>query len=503
MLALVGLWELVAVTIASGHHVVPTPTAVVATLVRDRFYAASLVTTLWEAARGFFWGNLAALALAGVCVLVPPVANLLTRLAMMTYCIPTIAIAPLLIVLFSPDRTKVVMAGLSVFFPTLLGALLGLASAPRSALDFVHVSGGTAWFALVHVRLRAAVTATAGALSLAAPAAFVGAMIGEYLGGNLGLGVVLVQAQESLNVSRAWAVALLATLVSGLAYALIARASRRLGYTSTTTEMSLEAGGDLVRGGPWWVRVLRGAASVAAVLLAWYAAVRWLGLDPFLAKTPVQVWNYLTSGPHAGAHLALIATNLLETLRDAAVGFGVGTAAAVVAAGVFLSSAVVQAALLPVVMALRTVPLVAMTPLIALVFGRGVFTVAVIAGVITFVPTLVNLMAALRALPRPTSDLLHVYAVGWLRALLGVRMVYVLPAFAASARIAIPGALLGAVLSELIATGSGLGHLIEVTIASSEYVTLWAALAVVSAVSAALYMLVSAAESRALHRLGQ
>ena len=64
---------------------------------------------------------------------------------------------------------------------------------------------------------------------------------------------------------------------------------------------------------------------------------------------------------------------------------------------------------LPIAMALRAVPLVAMTPLIALVFGRGLLSVTVIAGIVTFFPVLVNVSLALRAVPASALDLMHAY----------------------------------------------------------------------------------------------
>ncbi|MDQ1554648.1 MAG: hypothetical protein QOK46_1726, partial [Microbacteriaceae bacterium] len=163
----------------------------------------------------------------------------------------------------------------------------------------------------------------------------------------------------------------------------------------------------------------------------------------------------------------------------------------------------IEGMFLPVVMTIRAVPLVAMTPLIALVFGRGLMTVAVLAGAVTFVPTLVMVLASLRAVPKPATDLLHVYAVGRMRSLFTVRLAYAIPALAASARIAIPGSILGAVLVEILVTGNGIGYTVATSIGQSEYVTLWAALAVLSLVTALIYMILSRVESVLLTRISQ
>jgi sulfonate transport system permease protein len=501
---LLGVWQLIAVTIAAGRHVVPTIPQFLTVLVDDGFYLVHVRTTLLEAAQGFFWGNLAAFVVAGVCLLLPPLRNILTRVAMATYSTPTIAVAPLLIVLFDPDQTKVVMAGLSVFFPTLLGTLLGFESAPKGAVEFAHVSGASRRFTLLRVQLRAAVVPIAGALSLAAPAAMVGAMIGEYLGGDTGLGAQLVQAQQALNVERAWAVAIESTALSTVVYLAIGALARRLAYTDTSTEF---AGGAPARAGngAWWRGALRGLVSLAVVLLLWFGLVKGTGVNPYLAKTPDQVWPYLFSGDPAdggSGHLGEIAGQLAQTLRDAGIGYVAGTLAALVAAALFLGSSLVEGMFLPLVMTLRAVPLVAMTPIIALIFGRGLLTVAVLAGAVTFVPTLVIVLAALRAVPKPALDLSHVYALGWFRSV-GIRLVYAVPALAASARVALPGSILGAVLVEILATGSGIGNVVAVSIGGSEYLTLWSALAVLTMVTALCYALLSTLESAALTRLTQ
>lgn len=503
LLTLMLLWELAARTVAAGRHIVPTIPEVAQTMVSDGFYATGVTTTMWEAARGFFWGNLAALLVAAVCLLVPPLKNTLTRLAMATYSTPTIAIAPLLVVLFSPDEAKVAMAGLSVFFPTLLGTLVGLEGAPKSALECAHVSGGSRTFALTRIRIRAAVPEIAAALSLAAPAAIVGAMIGEYLGGDQGLGVVMVQAQQSLNVARAWAVAIEATAISTAIYLAIGLLASRLAYTATSTDLGGLAPVQKRRARWPGEALLRSVLAIAAVILLWFALVRASGIDAYIAKTPSDVWGFLTQGTAANEHRQLILTTLAKTLGDALIGYVAGTIVALVASAMFFSSPLLQGMFLPVVMTIRAVPLVAMTPLIALIFGRGLLTVAVLAGAVTFVPTLVLILSALRTVPKPALDLAHVYALSPLRALLTVRLPYAIPALAASARIAIPGSILGAVLAEILVTGDGIGYTIATSIGSSEYTTLWTALTVLTVVTTLIYTALSRVESSLLSRIAQ
>ena len=116
---------------------------------------------------------------------------------------------------------------------------------------------------------------------------------------------------------------------------------------------------------------------------------------------------------------------------------------------------------MPIAMVLRSVPLVAMTPLIVLVFGRGLMAVTVIAGIVTFFPTLVNVTLALRATPQESIDLCRAYGASPRHTLRKVQVPSALPALFASLRIAAPLALVGALLAEWLATGQGLGYLIQ------------------------------------------
>jgi ABC-type nitrate/sulfonate/bicarbonate transport system permease component len=79
---------------------------------------------------------------------------------------------------------------------------------------------------LVKVRLQASLPSLFGSLRIAAPAAVLGAIIGEYLGGDSGLGVAMINAEQSLNIARTWGIALVATALAGTCYAVVAAIGR-------------------------------------------------------------------------------------------------------------------------------------------------------------------------------------------------------------------------------------------------------------------------------------
>jgi ABC-type nitrate/sulfonate/bicarbonate transport system permease component len=247
-------------------------------------------------------------------------------------------------------------------------------------------------------------------------------------------------------------------------------------------------------------RVLSLALSVAVVLGAWQLFLIVFHVNHFIGRGPLDVWRYVTTGPDAADARSRLLHNSSTTLRDAFIGLAAGTIAAVAFAILFNLRRSVEQTFMPVAMVLRSVPLVAMTPLIALVFGRGLMCVTIVAGIVTFFPTLVNVSLALRATPQASIDLGRAYGASRFTMLRKVQIPSSLPALFASLRVSAPLALVGAVLVEFLVTGAGLGYLIVTSMTSSVYNQLWAAVALVTLYSTVLYTAISGVEKLVLSR---
>ena len=239
VVVVVALWWISALTIFQNSGsvpggAIPTPAEVAAQLVGDGvgFFWPHIVMTLSEAAIGFLWGNGLALVLAGLVLVVPRIEKIAMQMAVITYCVPIVAIGPIAYVVIGPSRgdpsgTAIFLAALSVFFTTVVGSLVGLKAADQASLDLVTVYGGTKFTQLRKVRLIAGTPSVLNALQIAAPAALLGAILGEYLGGaERGLGVAMIAAGNAANVERVWSLALVAGLLAGLGYLLFAGISR-------------------------------------------------------------------------------------------------------------------------------------------------------------------------------------------------------------------------------------------------------------------------------------
>ena len=376
VVAVLVLWQLLATTVLAGSRVVPPPLAVVAQLWQDRdSYPVNVSATLRVALIGYVWGNLIAILLGVLCDLVPAVETPVLRLAIACFNIPLVAIAPILIVVLPEDGPKIALAALSVFFTTLIATGLGLRAADPTSLDVVRAAGGGAWMNLRKVKSWAALPSILGGLRVAAPAALLGAIIGEYLGTQEGLGAAMIQAQSSFAVARTWGIALVVAALAGLLYLGATALAHLLTPWASQTVIGLGSVPDEPSPGGRWRRVTRSvtflAASIGLLLAVWYGLIRLFNLNPFFAKDPDDVFRFLVSGPGTEEHRAVLLDALGRTVSDAAGGYLVGTLAATAVAMAVVLSRGIEQAVMPVAITLRSVPLVAMTPLIALIFGRG------------------------------------------------------------------------------------------------------------------------------------
>ena len=209
---------------------IPTPWAVLSAIgdAGFSFYAKHFADTTELALRGFVWGNLLAIALAVAVIAFPPIEGLATQLAIISYCTPIIAVAPIIQVAFAQVQTMIVfLAAISVFFTTMIGTLSGLRTPHRRSLDLVKVYGGGRWQQLWRVRLVSALPNTLGAVKIAAPAAVLGAVLGEFLAmPETGAGPAMIVAQQRGDIPQVWAIALISGAIAGIGYGIVAVVAR-------------------------------------------------------------------------------------------------------------------------------------------------------------------------------------------------------------------------------------------------------------------------------------
>jgi len=245
-----------------------------------------------------------------------------------------------------------------------------------------------------------------------------------------------------------------------------------------------------------------GLITLVIVLVAWQGLILLLGVSPFIAKGPLDVWNWLFTVPAASANRATIMTNLTVTLGDAFLGFVAGLVVALVLAIAFTLSRGVESALMPIALLLRSVPLVALVPVISLITGRGPSLVVVMGAIVVLFPALVNIAFGLRSSSPQINDVIAVYGGNSYTALRKVALPSSLPSFFAAVKISIPGAITGALLAEWLSTGQGLGHGIVIAVAQVKNYEVWASVVAITLVSIVLYGVAQLVENLVLRRMG-
>ena len=242
--------------------------------------------------------------------------------------------------------------------------------------------------------------------------------------------------------------------------------------------------------------------TLVVVLVLWTGAIELFGISSYVAKGPTDVWAYLVTDDDAGEHVARLRDDLGVSLVHAFTGFVAGLVVALLGATAFRLSRGVEHALMPIAMLLRSVPLVAMAPVLLLIFGQGRLGVATIGAIVVLFPALVNIVLGLRSASPLALDLVKVNGGGELKALLLVRVPSALPAFFASVRISVPGAIVGAMLAEWLSGFTGLGGILNAYKGRGNFSGVWAIVVVSVVTSIVGYAVAAVVEAAALAAWG-
>ena len=244
------------------------------------------------------------------------------------------------------------------------------------------------------------------------------------------------------------------------------------------------------------------ALSLVVVIVLWFAALWAFNIKAFIGKNPFDVYNFLFSVPAAGENRELVMKALGQTMVDASIGFVVGMFFATLISVLFSLSKGIEQALMPLAMLLRSVPLIAMAPIIILIFGREQLSIAVMGAIVVLFPALVNIVFGLRSASPAMFDLVRVYGGGKLDVLRTVAFPSSLPSFFAALKISVPGAITGALLVEWLATGQGIGYAIVSAIGRARPSEVWTYVALITVVSIILYNIVAVLEESVLAKFG-
>ncbi len=502
LIAILIAWEVAGDLDLVASGALPSPSEIAVRFWQDKAdYWPHVLATVRTAAIGFVIGNSIAVLAAVLFVRLPVAERLARGINIAIFALPPIAIVPVLVIALPGEGARFALAAIAVYFPTMTAMVVGLREIDPRAVDVVRAYGGGAGAVMRWIRLRSSVPALLGGLRVAAPNAVLGAILAEFgSGARWGLGTYLLGSLGRADPPRLWGIGLTATAIAGLGYAIAALAASRVAEASRAVTI---AAGAMPSLGPVRTGTRRTALFIASLLLpftVWWLLLVIGGLSPIIAKTPVGVFRYLFLPPTAASAQARLFDALIQTLPVTVAGMAAGLAVAFLLAVLGSVRPAIVRALMPIALVTQTMPLVALTPLLVLVFGRGIAVTIAITVSVTFFPAYVTLAQGLALVPRAAFDLVRAYgAAGW-REMRLVALPASLPWLFAAARLAVPRALLGVMIAEWLATGRGLGNLLNQSRGYLDYGMIWSVALVSVLVSVALYQIAVVAERRAIRR---
>lgn len=203
--------------------------------------------------------------------------------------------------------------------------------------------------------------------------------------------------------------------------------------------------------------ILSPLVTLALFLLIWDMSVRWFGVPSYLLPLPGSVAQAFVTVYGTGVILPHLAATATETF----LGFLIGSSVALVVGIVVAESRTAERFVFPCIVALQSMPKVALAPLLIVWFGFGLMSKVVLVALICFFPMFVNVVTGFRSARPELVDLYKAFSAPRWQILMDVKLPSAAASIFAGLQVALVLALLGAVVGEFVASQQGLGSLIQ------------------------------------------
>lgn len=235
------LWQLAARTGGLPAFILPAPVDVWSRFVRaaaDGSLFLHMGVTLAEILSGLLAGVAAATILGYLVAKSRLLENLLAPYLVASQAVPLVAIAPLLVIWFGPGMfSKILICALIVFFPVLVNTVVGVRAVPPALYDLMGSLRATRTQILWKLEVPAALPIFLGGLRIGATLSVIGAVVGELVGADQGLGFLINVGRGQYDTALVF-VAIFALVVMALAlYGVVAWFEKRLLIWQETSQM--------------------------------------------------------------------------------------------------------------------------------------------------------------------------------------------------------------------------------------------------------------------------
>ena len=228
----VGCWYLLARLGGFHDFILPTPGIVAArglAALWDGSLLSNSLVTLSEVLSGLVLGVTSAALLGYLLAKSRSLESLLSPFIVASQSVPVVAIAPLLVIWFGPGLlSKVLICTLIVFFPVLINTILGLRSVPDDLRDLMRSLQATHWQTFTRLEVPAALPVLLGGLRIGATLSVIGAVVGEFVGANRGLGFLINQGRGVYDTALVFVAVFTLVMMAMMLYGMVVLLEARL-----------------------------------------------------------------------------------------------------------------------------------------------------------------------------------------------------------------------------------------------------------------------------------
>lgn len=228
ILVLLALWELAVHVLKVRAITLPPPSVVLLELAREwRWYVDHSYYTLITTLGGFALSVVVGVGLAMLLVASRNFTDAVYPMIVALNSVPKVAVAPLFVIWMGTGyEPKIAMAFLIAVFAVLVDAVHGLRSVPQDVLDLGRVLKGSRLDFFLKVRLPGALPSILTGMKVAIALSLVGAIVGEFVASQRGLGYVILSAQGTFDTARVFAAVVLLAIMGMLLYGAVAWTER-------------------------------------------------------------------------------------------------------------------------------------------------------------------------------------------------------------------------------------------------------------------------------------
>ncbi|MEV6928942.1 ABC transporter permease [Dactylosporangium sp. NPDC051485] len=241
---------------------------------------------------------------------------------------------------------------------------------------------------------------------------------------------------------------------------------------------------DEERAAPRWTGPVLPLVGAAVAVGLWWGATALFGIRAFFLPAPPDIVAAFRAQP------AYLLREAWATLQETVLGFVLAVAAGLLLAMLLTASRAVERATLPLIVALNSIPKVALAPLLIVWLGYGPAPKIVMIVLIAFFPIVVASVAGLSSTPADLGELAASLTASWWQAYLKVRLPWALPQVFVGLKLGISLAVIGAVVAEISSPNGGLGAVIVLSGSSLDTPLAFAAITLLAALSIVLFYLV-------------